>query len=200
VLGLKRPAVHFVGEDDLVAHRFLDGEAAFVGVGDVALDTLVEAGEHEFDCFGAESGVFEDPAERGAGPFGGADGLDEPGLADGTGVEEGAAVRAAADLIQVEGEGALHKAADVQAPICEFDAGDVEVDEEVVDAGGRDGVAERLQGHAAVAGGELYLLAVEVAGRGQAAAIADGRETAGPFVGAQGRLLFGQRVSPRCKR
>src|ERR1051325_6687462 len=90
VLRRERLAVHLVGEQQVVAERFPEREAALVALLDVAVDAPVEAGEEHLDGPLPNARLFEQRPQRGAGPARGADGLEQPGLAHGARIEAGA--------------------------------------------------------------------------------------------------------------
>ena len=73
-------------------------------------------------------------------------------------------------------EGPLDRAADVQLPRAGVDERDVEMDQQVVQSGRRDVVAQRLERHAPVARGELQLLEAErIVGQRRSATVIRGQ-------------------------
>ena len=93
VLGEERPAVHPVGEEDVVAGRLLEREAARVVLLLAAFDAAVEPGEDDLDCAVERPGLGEQRRERRARPRGGAERLGEPGLARRAGERGGGRAR-----------------------------------------------------------------------------------------------------------
>ena len=102
VLGRDGFVVHCPGQQDVVGDLGY-GEAALVPLALVALHAFVQAGEYEFGGVRVEAGFVQQGAEGSAGPAGSADGFVEPGLAQGAGGEEGAAVAGA-----FQGDGSGH--------------------------------------------------------------------------------------------
>ena len=78
----QRPAVHPVGEEDVVAERLVERKAALVLLLLAALDAAVEPAEDHLDGVVVEPGLGEDRRERRPRPGTGADRLGEPRLAD----------------------------------------------------------------------------------------------------------------------
>jgi hypothetical protein len=60
VLGEERAAVHPVGEEDVVAQRLPDRQAALVLLALPAFDAPVEPGEDDLDGVGGRTGLGED--------------------------------------------------------------------------------------------------------------------------------------------
>ena len=167
MLGLERPPVHFIGEQNLGAQRVRHGQAARVVVLVALLSAVVGSGEDQLHCIGLHSGVFQNGGEGSAGPLSRADGLVEPRLADWAGQQPGATVAGTferdghrlrgprADVVETEFKRASDVSGDAQAPGNGIEVGDIEVDEQVVEAGGRHVIAERFERQTAVARGQL---------------------------------------------
>ncbi len=92
VLRRQRRPVHRMREEDLVATGITDRKATLVVLLQPAFDPAVEAAEHDVDRVVEDAGLLQEPRERHARPRGGADGLEEPRLAHGPGLEERAPV------------------------------------------------------------------------------------------------------------
>src|SRR2546422_10917326 len=113
------------------------------------------------------SGVFQNGGEGSAGPLSRADGLVEPRLADWAGQQPGATVAGTferdghrlrgprADVVEAQLEGPSDVSGDAQAPGSGIDVRDVEMDEQIMEAGGRQVIAERFERQTAVARGQL---------------------------------------------
>ncbi len=162
MLRRERRPVQLVGEDAPGLDRLGEREASLVALLDLALDAVVEAGEDDVDGGGSRCSLVEQRRELDPAPQPGADGLGQPRLADRTGVEERPAVPRAlhrhreldrgtrAQLVEGEGERALHGAAELEPPARRVDERDVVVDQEVVEPDRRDRPAERFERHRVV--------------------------------------------------
>ena len=169
VLRRQRRAVDRVRQQRAV-ERDLEREAALVGLLDVALHAAVEAREEHLHRAVEQPRLAEHVAQRHAGPLGGADGLEQPRLADRPRVEPRAAVaralhrhrardrRPGAQVLERERQRGPDAAADLQPPRVRVDTRDVVVDQQVVQAQRGDGPAQRFQRHPVVARGQLELL------------------------------------------
>jgi len=169
VLRLERPAVHLVGEEDLRAAGVDDREAALVVLLNVALEAVVEAGEHHLERVVLESRHLEQRRQRRARPLGGPDGLEQPGLAHRTRMQPGATVagalegdaerlsRQVAKVIEGQLERLPNAAADVEAPRQRVDCRDVEMGQEVVEPRRGHVVAQGFEGHPAIPRRKLEL-------------------------------------------
>ena len=170
VLGREGLAVDPPGEQDLLAHRLGQGQAALVVVLQAALDAPVGPGEQDLDGPGAGPGLLEQGGQRRTRPLGRAHRLLQPGLADRPRVEPGPAVAGALQrhrrghhrpppqLLHGQRQRPLHPPADLQPPGRLVGGRDVEVDQQVVEADRGDVVAEGLQRHPVVAGRQGQLL------------------------------------------
>ena len=168
VLRRQRRAVHLVGQEHVVPQRLVQREAALEPLLLPALDAAVEPGEEHLDRSLAHPRLFEQRSQRGAGPAGGADRLQEPRLADRARIEPRAAVPGAlhrrghlecwAVTKVLEPQRELALACDRETPGRRVDDRHVVVDQQVVQADRRDGKAQRLERHPVVARRELELL------------------------------------------
>ncbi len=95
MLGRERRAVQLVGQENLLAQRFLEWQAALEGLFLPALDAAVEPGEEHLDRAVGHAGLLQQRAQRRASPASGADCLEQPRLADGPRFQTGAAVAGA---------------------------------------------------------------------------------------------------------
>ena len=170
VLGRQGPAVDPPGEQDLGAHRLVQGQAALVVLLQPALDAPVGATEQHLDGVRADPGLLEQGRQGRPGPFRRPHRLLQPGLADRPRVQPGPPVagalqghrrghlRAPAQLLHGQGPGRRHPPAELQRPGALVGLGDVEVDQQVVQPDRGEVVAQRLQRHAVVAGRQRQLL------------------------------------------
>ncbi len=167
MLRQQRRAVHLVGEQDVLAERLVEPEAPRVVVLDLALDAAVEAGEDEVAGGFRESRLLEDRSERRSGPLGRPDGFAHPRLARSVVRDQRAAVSRALERDRERPRGARaevgegerqrlpNEAADLEPPRVRVDVRDVEVDQEVVETGRRDRLAQQLERHAVVSRRQL---------------------------------------------
>ena len=169
MLRRQRSAVHGVRNQNLLAHRLVQRQAAR----EVMLDAVVEAaiGAVEDDLLDAiaQPGPLQQPGERHAGPLGSRDAFLQPGHRRVTGRDLAAAVAGAlqsgaygqavfrSELGERHGKGPLHQAADAEAPAL-VGRRDIEVDQQVVQSGWRDVVAQCLERHAMIARSQLDFL------------------------------------------
>ena len=169
MLRRQRLAVHLVGEQHLVAERLLERQRRWKACSTSALDAAVEPGEEHLDRAVRDADLVEQRPQRRAGPTSGADGLEQPRLADRSRLEPRPAV-----------PGALHRHGELgpraalaaprapsessrsppthEPPGVGLDGRDVVVGQQVVQPDRRDRVAQRLERHPVVARRELELL------------------------------------------
>ena len=157
----------------LVSHRLVHGQRALVGLLHLALDRRGRGPANATSIASVtHARLLEESAERRAGPLGGADRLEQPRLADRPRLVEHPAVARAlerdrlrdarpdAEVVEVESSSrSTDPSTQREPPRRGVDLGDVVVDEQVVQAGGREVVAQRLERHPVVARRELELLA-----------------------------------------
>ena len=170
VLRQQRLAVHRVDHQHVGAHRLGHGEAARVVVLGAAVDAAVGAAEHDLPRTRPHPGRLQQRGKRRAGPLGGRDALLQPrhrGVA-----RRGLAAPVARtferdaqglggqrpDLVEGQRARPLDLPADRQPPLRGVGRRDVEVDEQVVQAGRGYVVAQGLERHAAVARRERHFL------------------------------------------
>ena len=167
-------AVHRPGEQHALVQRVRDRKAALVALDLVRLHAGIEACEHRLERALSRARLLEQGAKRRPGPLGGADRLQEPGLAARpraharptvAGAFHGHPPRDRRPRHQI-GEPERQLAPD-EAPQLEPEAlrphdRDVEVHQQIVQPRRRDVVAQRLERHAPVARRELQLLDREV--------------------------------------
>ena len=87
MLGLQRLPVHLIDQHHLFAVGFLQVQAALVDLDLIPLDPLVGAGKNDVHRLVFDTGFIQDSLQRSAGPFGVADSLSEPWLADDTRIQ-----------------------------------------------------------------------------------------------------------------
>src|SRR3954447_3428902 len=128
VLRRERLPVHLVRQQHLLAERRVQRKAALVHLPLATLDAAVESAKHDLTCAVAHSGFVEQRPERHPGPVGGPDGFDQPGLAQRSWRQLGAAVSGAlerhanrgrlagAQLGERERQLATHLAPDLEPP------------------------------------------------------------------------------------
>ena len=171
VLWQKGGAVHLVREQDVVAERIGEREGTFVVLLHLALDAVVGTGEGDLDRARPDPRLLEHTTERCARPFGVSHRLEQPRLAHRPWLVQGSSVPRAlerhrernawprAEILERQFDGRADVPADLEPPRGWVDVRDVVVDQEVVQPGGGDVVAEGLERHAVVARCELQLLA-----------------------------------------
>jgi hypothetical protein len=101
VLRRQRRATHRVRRQHVLLAGLGERQAALIVLLDPALHTVIGAGEHDVDRGGIHLRKREDVPQRHARPLGGADRLDQPGLADRPGVQAGAPVAGAGRAAEI---------------------------------------------------------------------------------------------------
>ena len=207
VLGRQRRAVHLVGQQGAlgVGRRY----GALVALLGAALHAAVEPAEQHLHGLRAQAGLGQQRRERRARPLRGAHGLGQPGLADRPRLEQRAAVAGALEghrqrhplarpqLVEREAERALHRAADLEPEGGRVHDRDVVVDQQVVQPGRREVVAQGLERERVVARREPQLLRRDPALRDRAC----GRGVHGRRVYASGRQrTTGRLAAPASSR
>ena len=170
MLGQERRAVHLVGEQDVVAERLLEREAALEVLRLAGLYPAVEPGEDDLDGVVERPGLGEDRRERRPAPGGGADRLVQPGLAERARAGRSARPLPAHSIVtsssmagrarrspSEKASGRETRPPTMSSKPAGVDRGNVVVREQVVQPGRGDRVAERLERHPVVAGGQLKL-------------------------------------------
>ena len=167
VLGRQRSAVHLVREQRVAG--LADRERALVGLRYPALDAAVEGAEEKLDPRVLRARLLEQRSEWRACPFRRAHRLGEPRLAERARLQQCPAVAGALEgdrllhartlpkLVEGEAQGALHRAADHELEAVRVDRRDVVVDQEVVQARGRDRMPQGLEREAVVTRGQPQL-------------------------------------------
>jgi len=87
MLGLQTLAVHLIDQHHFFTVGFFQIQTALVDLDLITLDPLVGAGKNDVHRLVFDTGFIQDSLQRSAGPFGVADPLGEPWLADDTRIQ-----------------------------------------------------------------------------------------------------------------
>ncbi len=216
MLGWKRFTVHLVDKQYLIPGRVVDTQTALVILDLTAFHAAIKSCEDNFGGPLSQTSFFQQSSERRPGPLSSPNCLKQPRLADVPGREKSTAIASTLhgdgkclgwsllDLVQSQTQGFRDHASDLETPIADIDLWNVIVDQQIVHTRWRNRIAQSLQRHSSIAGGELKLFFVEIIRLRESAAVANNRELSCGVLFCHHRLLgmnylsrFNSSVSPQ---
>src|SRR6202035_4154639 len=176
--GRQRLSVDRIGEKDLIAGGFRQGQAALVLLLDATLDPPIQPGEPDINGAVQRSRGLQQRPQRRPRPLRGPDSLEQPWLAERARRKVGAAVpgafhrhrpghrRPSLEVVERQGQRGTHVSPHDELPLRRINAWNIEMDQQVMQADRGDRVTERLEGQGVIPDRQLQLVERDIrAGR-----------------------------------